>query len=136
MSRYARKRDATHSPLVGELRAVGFSVLDLANLGGGVPDLLIGKAQRALLVEVKSPKRVRMHAGDGRSAAQRKWHDEWRGVPVIVAESLSDVLAAWSALQPETGARDAGRAPRPPETPREATQDRLRAAHPPYPVGH
>ena len=48
------RRDANHQEIVAALRAAGASVLDLADLGHGAPDLLVGYAGREWLVEVKT----------------------------------------------------------------------------------
>ena len=59
-------------------------MLDLSRVGGGVPDLLVSRQSRAILVEVKAPK------GKLR-ASQTGWQDGWRGIPVVVCRSTDDV---------------------------------------------
>jgi len=49
------KRDGNQAEIVEALRKVGASVLDLADVGRGCPDLLVGYAGREWLVEVKTP---------------------------------------------------------------------------------
>ena len=48
--RRAGKIDANQPEIVAALRDAGCSVLSLAQLGGGVPDLLIGRGNLMLLV--------------------------------------------------------------------------------------
>ena len=50
LSRYAKKRDANESDIVTALELVGCSVLQ-----GDHPDLIVGRAGRSYLLEVKKP---------------------------------------------------------------------------------
>jgi hypothetical protein len=97
--RRAAKVDTNQAAVVDALRRAGCSVQCLHTLGGGVPDLLVGREvptggpfgreRRTFLIEVK----------DGaRPPSERKltpdqvlWHREWRG-HVAVAESVEDAL--------------------------------------------
>lgn len=51
------KRDANQAEIVEALRKAGASVLDLADVGHGCPDLLVGYAGRdwLILMEIKTP---------------------------------------------------------------------------------
>lgn len=49
------KRDANQSEIVKALRGAGASVYDMADVGHGFPDLVVGYAGRIWLVEVKMP---------------------------------------------------------------------------------
>ena len=49
------RRDANQAEIVKALESVGASVLDLADVGRGCPDLLVGYAGREWLIEVKMP---------------------------------------------------------------------------------
>jgi len=83
--RHRGRVDGNHAELRDVLRSCGASVASLANLGGGVPDLLVGFRRRNRLVEVKLP-------GEEPSELQQVWHREWRGEPVLVAHSIPEVL--------------------------------------------
>lgn len=48
------KRDGNQAEIVEALRKVGASVLDLADVGGGCPDILAGYAGREWLMEIKT----------------------------------------------------------------------------------
>ena len=75
--RRAAKIDANQTAIVEALRAVGCSVQSLAELGGGVPDLLIGYKHQNILIEVKDsaqPLSKRKFTPD-----QKKWHAAWKG---------------------------------------------------------
>lgn len=78
--------DANHAAIVAALRAVGCSVLSLAGLGGGVPDLLVGVRGRTMLLEVKCP-------GEALRPLQSEWLRSWRGQWEVV-DSVGGALAA------------------------------------------
>lgn len=70
-------RDANHGEIVAALRAVGCTIVDLAAVGGGVPDLLVGYRGVNLLVEVKDGSRV---PSERRlRPSQVAFRDQWRG---------------------------------------------------------
>ena len=87
--RRAAKVDANQAEIVAALRGVGCSVQPLHAVGGGVPDLLVGKGGVNLLVEVKDgskrPSARRLNA------VQQEWHDAWRG-NVAVVSSVAEAL--------------------------------------------
>lgn len=92
MRRRARK-DANHAAIVAGLRSVGVSVLELHQLGGGVPDVLAGRNGRERLLEVKPP--GALSGGHKVSApGQSEWAARWRGIPVAVVTSLDEALEA------------------------------------------
>ena len=51
--RFKARRDANHAEIVVCLQSFGFSVLDLAAVGGGCPDLVVGLSGINILVEIK-----------------------------------------------------------------------------------
>lgn len=93
--------DANHAAIVRALRAAGCSVLSLAELGGGAPDLLVGVRGTAnVLLEVKNPD---AYLADGvtpaarwrkRSGKQERWRWKWRGAPVSVVRDVDEALRA------------------------------------------
>ena len=62
--------------------------------GSGAPDLLVGRAGKTYLLEVKMPK---AKLNDN----QVRWHREWRGVPVEIVHSVEEALRAVGLLQSE-----------------------------------
>lgn len=87
--RRAARTDANQTEIVSALRGVGCSVQPLHAVGGGVPDLLVGKGGTNFLVEVKDgrkPPSARQLTPD-----QRAWHDAWRG-NVAVVSSVEEAL--------------------------------------------
>lgn len=85
-----RKRgrvDSNHHELVQAARGIGASVLSLANLGNGAPDLLIGFRGKNYLVEVKT-ERGKM------TADEMQFMVTWNGQNNIVrtCDQLLDLL--------------------------------------------
>lgn len=79
----AGRLDHPHRAIVDALRTVGCSVLSLASVGSGCPDLLICKGGCFWLLEVKSAR--------GRlTEAQTRFHGQF---PVQIVKSVSDALA-------------------------------------------
>jgi hypothetical protein len=85
--------DSNQPAIVKALRAVGASVQSLADMGRGVPDLLVGWHGVNWLMEVKDgakPPSARRLTPD-----EQQWHEHWRG-QVVVVESTDDALAELS----------------------------------------
>lgn len=83
--------DANHREVVQALRDIGASVQSLADLGSGVPDLLVGFRGENYVFEVKDgslPPSKRKLTPD-----EREWHEAWRG-RVSTVFSPEDALKA------------------------------------------
>ncbi len=89
--RRAAKIDANQGAVVDALRKAGCSVVSLAAVGKGVPDLLVGLRSRNYLLEVVGPSKLKRFPPDGRSENQRAWHTVWAG-PVLTVTSAEDAL--------------------------------------------
>lgn len=81
------KRDLNHTEIKQALLACGCSVIDLADAGNSVPDLLVGRAGRSFLVEVKSPK-------GKEKPGQTQAREAWRGDRWSVVRSVQEALRA------------------------------------------
>ena len=76
MRKYA-KRDANHSEIVNALRGIGASVLDLADVGNGAPDIAVGLRGETFFLEIKT--------ATGRMTQDEMcFMTEWRGHYMIV----------------------------------------------------
>ncbi len=85
MTRTASRIDKNQTEIVAGLRPAGYSVLSLAPLGKGVPDILVGSRWRNALMEIKY--------GKGKlNKQQLEWHATWRGA-VYTVRSLDTALA-------------------------------------------
>mgnify|MGYP001105367233 CR=1 FL=1 len=83
MRRAVYRTDANQNDIVEYLRDLGFGVVSLAAVGGGVPDLLVSKEDLTCLVEVKSDN------GKLRKS-QEDFIDNWPG-QVFVVYNRDDV---------------------------------------------
>jgi hypothetical protein len=94
--RRAARRDANHQEVGDYLRDLGWSVLDLADCGDGVPDYAVAKDGFAALVEVKDGSKV--PSARKLTEKEQKVKDGWQG-PYIVALSGEDaavkLVLAW-----------------------------------------
>ena len=79
MRRNARV-DKNHSEVVEAFRALGASVLSLAPLGRGIPDLLVAIGGVTWLVEIKSKK-------GKENDLQLEWAENWRGARAVVRDT-------------------------------------------------
>ena len=89
MKRRAARTDANQTEIVQFLRDCGATVVSLAMVGNGVPDLLVGWAGENILIEVKDgskPPSRRTLTPD-----EQEFYDNWQG-HVVVAESVDDVI--------------------------------------------
>jgi hypothetical protein len=84
--RRAAKVDANQAAIIEALRKCGCSVLSLAAIGKGAPDLLIGLRGKNVLAEVKNPD-TRGKLND----LQSSWHTKWAG-QVLTVTSPEDAL--------------------------------------------
>jgi hypothetical protein len=74
--------DGNQPAIVAALRQSGCSVQSLASVGGGCPDLLVARAGRLWLMEIKDPSqdlnKQRL------TPAQILWHFDWKSRVHIV----------------------------------------------------
>lgn len=88
--RRAAKVDANHSAIVAALRSIGASVQDLASVGQGCPDILVGFRGRNYLMEIKVNK--------GKpTPMQDVWHMTWQG-QVVIVRTVDEALHVIGAL--------------------------------------
>jgi len=100
--RLKARRDANHKEIVDYLHRIGFSVLDLAAVGHGCPDVLVGMASQNILCEIKDgnkPPSARQLTPD-----QVEFISTWHG-KVIVITSTADCdvmrnLLLWPKKEP------------------------------------
>lgn len=83
--------DANQSSIVKDLRALGFTVQSLADIGDGCPDIVVGKGGLNWLFEIKDwkqpPSKRKL------TPKEKLWHQTWRG-QVCVVETVKEVLIA------------------------------------------
>lgn len=72
MRRYG-KVDTNHAEITEAFRRLGCSVLSLAALGKGAPDLCVGYGGLSILIEVKANDKAKL------TPRQREFWDTWTG---------------------------------------------------------
>jgi len=88
---YARI-DSNHKEIVAALRQAGASVLSLAAMKHGCPDLLVGYAGETILMEVKMPK--------GKfTPDQLDFLSKWKGGPISRVDSVDAALRALGVIK-------------------------------------
>jgi soluble P-type ATPase len=88
VKRYARIDD-NQNRIVRALRQAGARVLSLATVGNGCPDLLVCRADRLYMLEVKDGDKVK--SKQRLTPHQVKFHQSW---PVQVVNSVESALIA------------------------------------------
>jgi len=83
--KYLSKPDRNHAHIRDGLRELGFSVADTQKVGGGFPDLVVGRWGLSVLVEVKWP-------GESLTPSEIRWWSEWTGAGIPEANYIDDVL--------------------------------------------
>ena len=89
MTKYAAKVDANQGEIVLALRRLGCTVMSIASVGRGCPDLVVGVRGKNVLLEVKDGRRPPSERK--LTEAEREWIDAWRG-QVNVVESVDDAI--------------------------------------------
>ncbi len=89
--KYGNKKDANHWEIVNAFERLGASVLDLSDMGCGIPDLIVWCANEWHLVDVKNPKTS--YGRRGLNARQKEWAQSWKGGPVYLVSSVDDAIA-------------------------------------------
>ena len=84
-----RRTDANQKTIVAGLRDLGASVLILAGVGCGCPDLLVGWRGYNILVEIKNL----AGRGDRLTPAENEFMSAWRGGQVEVVHDIDEALA-------------------------------------------
>jgi Holliday junction resolvase len=90
VKRYGNRRDKIERDIIKALKKVGCTVQQLN--GEDIPDLLVGRARKNYLLEVKNPVTGKLSPG------QQEWHEWWDG-QVIDVWGVDDALRAVGVLR-------------------------------------
>ncbi len=88
-----RRTDTTQTELIATLRCLGCSVVSLASLGKGCPDLAVAVCQRTYLVELKDGKKS-WKLTDDQKTFIGNWQDD---IPIM--ESVDDCIEFVQAVR-------------------------------------
>lgn len=94
--KYGVKKDANHKEVVEALRAAGVSVIDMAHVGSGFPDLICGANGLTVLVEIKNKKTA--YGRRGLNKLQQAWKNAWTGGPYAIVDSPEAALRAMGVV--------------------------------------
>lgn len=83
---YARKVDVNHSLVVKTLRDLGCSVFDTSRVAGGFPDLVVGKNNKTILVEIKATEKSKY------TPSQELFMMHWKGSAVARIDSVDAAI--------------------------------------------
>lgn len=89
------KIDSNHRDICDCLRDLGFSVLSLAPLGRGAPDIAFARGEKSYLAEIKNNK-----IGWKLTDAQKKFHANWKG-RILIFDSV-ETVKYWEKVSRET----------------------------------
>lgn len=88
--RIAARTDDNHQEIVKAFRKFGCSVLDLAGVGHGCPDILVSNSkQKTILCEIKDGRKP--PSARGLTKDQEKFHMQWQG-RICIVKDLGDVI--------------------------------------------
>lgn len=85
----ARRVDDNQAEIVTALRRLGCTVMSIASVGNGCPDLVVGARGRNVLLEVKDGRKP--PSARKLTEAEQEWIDAWRG-QVNVVETVDDAI--------------------------------------------
>ncbi len=114
--RHARRTDANHAEIRDGLRALGYDVLDLSDVGGGIPDLCVNRKDFRLppfFFEVKDGKKPPSQRR--LTTAESKWMEYCGGITFVVT-SLEEAIKVLTE-EKETQTIPPGVPPDPPVLP-------------------
>jgi len=74
-----KRRDNNQADIEKGLAQVGYTFVDLSQVGGGVCDLLVGAHGFNYLFEIKNP-----DSSHGITESQSQFYDEWKGQKAVV----------------------------------------------------
>ena len=83
---YAKRVDSNHSDIVKTLRDLGCSVFDTSRVAGGFPDLVVGRNNKTVLVEVKADEKSKF------TPAQELFMMNWLGSTVVRIDSVDSAI--------------------------------------------
>ena len=91
--RVRARKDANHVEIVRVIRSLGADVIDLSQLGGGVPDLLISTGRKTVLIEVKDG--LKPPSKQALTPDEKEFHAKWRGELYIInsVESVAKLIS-------------------------------------------
>lgn len=91
------KLDANHNEIVNALRSCGATVISLASVGNGIPDLLVGFNGRTCLLEIKDGSKPPSH--QTLTDAQLDFISKWRGSSIAIVNSVDSAIRVLGVMK-------------------------------------
>jgi Holliday junction resolvase len=89
---YARI-DSNHKEIVAALREAGATVVSLASMKHGCPDLMVGYQNETILMEIKKDKKAKF------TPDQIDFMGKWRGGAISRVDSVEAAIRALGVIQ-------------------------------------
>ena len=86
------RTDANHGDIVKALRQVGATVVSLASIGAGCPDLLVGYRGETLLIEVKDGSKSKSE--QALTPDEEDFRIKWEGSIIYTVNGVEQALGA------------------------------------------
>ena len=83
--------DANHLEICRALEKCGCSVLSIASIGRGAPDIAIGLLGNTYLAEIKNGKKGKIND------RQKEFHENWKA-PILVFRSKDEAIV-WASIE-------------------------------------
>lgn len=90
------RTDSNQGELVKIARDMGATVQNLASVGHGCPDLLIGFRGKNFLIEVKDGKKSPSHRA--LTIPEKAWHETWNG-NVKIIKSVDEMVILLNSVK-------------------------------------
>ena len=87
------KVDTNHKEIVAALRQAGATVVSMASLKHGTPDILVGYAGKTILMEIKKDSKSRF------TPDQLEFMSKWKGGAVSRVDSVDAAIRALGIIQ-------------------------------------
>lgn len=84
--------DKNQRHIVQELRDLGYSVAHISTIGKGLPDIIVGKNNINLLIEIKANWKKKL------TPSEEKFFNEWRG-QVNIATTTEEILNIFDGMR-------------------------------------
>ena len=80
--RVRARKDENHAEIVRVIRDLGAQVIDIAQLGNGIPDLLVTTGNKTVLIEVKDG--TKPPSKQALTEDEKEFHAFWRGELYVI----------------------------------------------------
>lgn len=87
---HRKRKDINQKQIIEALNKLGASVINLSNVGGGVPDIIVGFRGLTIPIEIKNDSN--WYGKKGLSTSQKTFRASWRGGEIYTANTIDDII--------------------------------------------